>query len=180
MTHVSSIRARIRRMFKSEDGAATVELAIVFPFFVAIFVSSFEIASMNIRAVMLERAVDQAVREVRLNPGGNIPYGQVLNSICSQSFMIPNCKQTVKIELREVLTTSFAIPGPQSDCIDRSAKIQPPANFVHGADNALMLMRVCAVVDPFFPLIGVGRSMPKDKSGGYQVIASSAFVNEPQ
>jgi len=43
-----------------------------------------------------------------------------------------------------------------------------------------MLMRLCAVVDPAFPGIGVGRSMPKDASGGYQIIATTAFVNEPQ
>ena len=172
-------RNPFRRFARDETGAATVEFVTVFPFFVFTFLSAFELAAMNIRAVSLERATDIAVRDIRLNKGGNIPYGKVLNDICARSFMIPNCKQTVKIELHKVALDAWGLPPAAIDCVKRSEKIQPPARFKHGVENELMLIRVCAVVDPMFPTVGVGRHMPKDKTGGYVVSSSSAFVNEP-
>ena len=172
--------SRFRNLIRDEEGAATVEFVVVFPFFVVTFLSAFEVAAMNIRAVSMERATDIAVRDIRLNKGGNIPYGQVLNDICERSFMIPDCKQSVKIELVNVATIGQNLPPAEIDCVRRNAKIQPPARFTPGVENELMLIRVCAVIDPMFPTVGVGRTMPKDASGGYIVSASSAFVNEPQ
>ena len=172
--------SRFSNLICDEEGAATVEFVFVFPFFVVTFLSAFEVAAMNIRAVSMERATDLAVREIRLNPGGNIPYGQVMQSICARSFMIPDCMQTVKIELVNVASIGGDLPPAEVDCVRRDAKIQPPARFTPGNENELMLIRVCAVIDPMFPTVGVGRTMPKDPSGGYVVSASSAFVNEPQ
>jgi len=170
----------LRRLRRNESGAATVEFVVVFPFFVAIFVSAYEVAIMNMRAVMLERATDVVVREIRLNAGNNMSYQTVLDDICDLAGIIPDCAQTTKIELRAVDKTTWAGLSMSVDCIDRAATIQPAVTFVHGQQNELMLMRVCSVVDPIFPTVGVGRSIPVDATGAYQVIASTAFVNEPQ
>jgi Flp pilus assembly protein TadG len=174
-----SVCRRLRSLFRSEAGAASVEFVIVFPFFVGIFLSAFDVAMMNFRAVMLERATDIAVREIRLSSGAPLSYNDVLSDICSQAAMIPDCTNTLRIELQAVDKASWNGLQNRPDCVARNAAIQPVVKFQNGQQNELMLIRVCAVVDPVFPGIGVGRTMPKDASGGYQIIASSAFVNEP-
>jgi Flp pilus assembly protein TadG len=168
------------RRILPEEGAASVEFVIVFPFFLGVFLSGYEVAMMNMRAVMMERAMDVVVRNIRLSSGATLDYDQVKNDICSQAFMIPDCSNTLKVELLAINTTSWNGLQNRPDCVDRRQTIQPIVQFQNGQQNELMLMRICAVVDPVFPGIGVGRSMPKDPSGGYQIIATSAFVNEPQ
>lgn len=176
---MSKLGQRLRRLLRSEKGAASVEFVIVFPFFVGVFLSAFDVAMMNLRAVMLERATDTVVRQIRLSSGANLNYNTVLSDVCGQAFMIPDCTNTLRIELQPVNTTSWNGLQNRPDCVARNNPIQPLVRFRNGVENELMLIRVCAVVDPIFPGIGVGRTMPKDASGGYQVIASSAFVNEP-
>ena len=134
---------------------------------------------MNIRAVMLERATDLVVREIRLNSGSQIDYDDVLAEICDLTLVIRDCDAVVKIEMIPVDQSNWTTLPAQVDCIKRDEEIQPVVQFVNGQQNELMLVRVCAVLDPLFPTLGIGRTMPKDSSGGYIVTASSAFVNEP-
>ena len=172
-------RRALRHLGLSEDGVASVELVIVFPFFVGVFLSGYEVAIMNTRAVMLERATDMVVRNIRLSSGANLSYDVVLNDICRLAGLIPDCRNTTKIELQPVDMSTWTGMTSAIDCVKRDQVIQPVVRFRNGLQNELMLIRVCAIVDPVFPSIGVGRSMPRDSSGGYQIIASSAFVNEP-
>lgn len=174
------LRDKLKRWGFSENGAASVEFVIVFPFFVGIFLSAFEVAMMNTRAVMMERAMDLTVRDIRLSSGDQLEYDTVLASVCDRATLIPDCLNTVRIELQAVDKANFSGIQNRPDCVKRNEQIQPLVKFKNGAQNELMLIRVCAVIDPFFPGVGVGRSMPVDESGGYQVIASSAFVNEPK
>ncbi|MEQ8923294.1 MAG: pilus assembly protein [Roseovarius confluentis] len=176
---MSILRKHLRNLFRSERGAATVEFVIVFPFFVGVFLSSFDVAMMNLRAVMLERATDQVVRAIRLSSGANLSYDVVKDDICGLAYMIPDCDNTLRIQLQPVDMTTWTGVTGTADCVDRDNPMQPLVKFENGQQNELMLIRVCAIVDPFFPGIGVGRTMPKDATGGYQVTASSAFVNEP-
>ena len=180
MTRIVQLFRRGLRRVLPEEGAASVEFVIVFPFFLGVFLSGYEVATMNMRAVMLERAMDITVRNIRLSSGATLDYEQVKNDICSQTFLIPNCRDALRIELTEVDTDTWSGLNHSPVCIDRTATIQPIVQFENGQQNELMLMRACVVVDPVFPGIGVGRSMPKDPSGGYQIIATAAFVNEPQ
>lgn len=170
----------LARAFRREErGAASLEFVLVFPAFFVVFISSFEVAMMNLRAVMIERATDIVVRAIRLNTGTNISYTDVLSGICGLTYMIPDCTSSVKIEMRPVDKETWNIIATGIDCVKRDEDIQPVYQFQNGQQNELMLIRVCAVVDPIFPTIGFGRTMPRDSSGGYVVSASSAFVNEP-
>ncbi len=169
----------ILRRFLGESGAASVEFVIVFPIFFTVFVSSFELGMMNIRAVMMERATDIVVRAIRVNQGTDLEYEDVRTAICDLSIMLPDCEQILRIEMTPVDKDVWGTLPSGADCVDRSQNIQPVVNFTNGIENELMLVRVCAVLDPFFPTVGIGRSMPKDETGGYIITASSAFVNEP-
>ena len=172
------LRKHLKR-FLGESGAASVELVIVFPIFFTIFVSAFELGMMNLRAVMLERATDIVVREIRINDGADFEYSDVRDAVCTLAIMIPGCQDAIKVELTPVDPDVWGTLPRELDCINRAEDIDPVVNFTNGTENELMLVRVCAVIDPFFPTVGIGRSMPKDSTGGYIISASSAFVNEP-
>ncbi|MEM9425573.1 MAG: pilus assembly protein [Pseudomonadota bacterium] len=171
---------KLRSFGISEKGVASVEFVVVFPFFMGVFLSSYEVAIMNIRAVMMERAVDLAVREIRLAGGAQIEHDDVRAQICRDAILIPECLDVTKIELTRVDRDTWTVNlEDEADCQDRLDEIKPPKNFQNGAQNDFMLIRVCATVDAVFPNFGVGRSIPKDENGGYIIMSSSAFVNEP-
>lgn len=164
----------------SEKGAATVEFVIVFPFFVGVFLGGYEVAMMNMRAVMVERATDLVVREIRLGGGVQVDHDRVRGAICANTVMIPDCLNVVKIELTS-LDSASPVVLDSPDCEDRGdPAISAPRNFSNGQQNELMLIRVCAVVEPMIPTYGVGRTIPKDDTGAFNIVASSAFVIEPQ
>ena len=182
------LRQAIHTLGVSEKGAATVEFVIVFPFWVGCFVSAYEVASMNMRAVMLERATDVVVRDIRLGGGQVLVYEDIRREVCENALMIPDCLNATKVELSAIDTSNWTGALPDADCVDRGEQLNPPLNFQNGQQNELMLIRVCSLVEPFFPTFGVGRSIPRAEETGengevvreaYMIIASSAFVNEP-
>ena len=178
---IAKIANTFRNLRSEESGVASVELALVFPFFLGVFVSSFDIATINIRAVLLERATDIVVREIRLSSGATLDHNAIRTRICDESMgSVPDCENAVKIELQRVPFGDWSAIQQSADCIQRNETIQTPSAFENGDENEMMLIRVCAVVDPVFANFGIGRKIPKDESGGFQLIATSAFVNEPK
>jgi hypothetical protein len=65
------------------------------------------------------------------------------------------------------------------DCIDRSEELNPILAFANGQRSELMLMRACFVFSPIFPNVGFGFNASKNDAGDIELIATSAFVNEP-
>lgn len=178
---MTRIIPNILSFWRSDRGAAAVEFAVVCPFFIVLFLSSFETAMMNIRSVMLERATDVVVRQLRINTGSNPSYTRVQTDICNQALMIPDCMNRLRIEMIAVDPADWAPLSGQVRCVRNEEVFNPQdERFENGEQNEMMLLRVCAMVDPFFPTVGVGKSMPKDPdTGAYMVSSSSAFVNEP-
>ena len=180
------LKAAFRRALRAagrEDGAVTMDFVIVFPMFVTILLMSFEAGMLMTRFVMLERALDITVRDIRLGnfvfPTPGQAHDIVKADICAQSVLMPNCMSDLRLEMRPVDRTTWAGLGATTDCVDRTQPVQPATSFQPGAQNQLMLIRACAVFDPFFPTTRYGLRLPLDASGGYQLAAMSAFVNEP-
>ena len=176
---MSPLSRLTRRFLRREDGTATVEFVIVFPIIMVIFASAYEIGLANVRNVMLERATDLTVRELRLNTGAPPTYAQVKQMICGAALIIPDCENSLKLELRPVSTASWNWPPVEADCMDRAANINPLREWSNGQQNELMMVRACATFDPMMPAFGLGAVMPKDNTGGYRLVAMSGFVNEP-
>jgi Flp pilus assembly protein TadG len=170
---------RLIRDFRKEDGTASIEFVFIVPMLMTIFMASCESGYFMVRHVMLERAVDMTMRELRLGMLGNVTHNQLRTIMCSRTVVIHNCATNLKIELVPISSTTFAMPVVPETCVDRVSNIDPPTGFNQGVGSELMLVRVCARQDAMFPSTGVGLGLDKDPLGGYALVARSAFVNEP-
>ncbi len=172
------ITRALRGFRRDEDGAATVEFVIIAPLFFAIVFSMFESGWLMTRSMMLDRGLDLAVRDVRLDILKNPTHTQMKERVCQYARILEDCKTTMILQLNEI-SVGGGYPSANANCFDRTETVTPVINFTPGARSRLMFVRACIVVDPIFPGLGLGLKMPKDPSGGITMISYSAFVNEP-
>ncbi|WP_050761103.1 TadE/TadG family type IV pilus assembly protein [Thalassobium sp. R2A62] len=205
-SRVADWLAPVVRFRKNEDGSSSVEFVILFPVFIVLVATSIEVGLVMTRQVMLERGTDLAVRAIRLGTTSPGPVGaaQITNMICSTASIIPDCVNQVKVEMRPIDPRSLTLIPTVADCRDRDDPAVPAREVTSGTQNQLMVLRVCALIDPFFPTVGLGKRFLVDENGklvprtnengdimrdangvplikksGIPLIAYSAFVMEP-
>lgn len=172
------MRTTFIRGAKDRTGATAVEFAMVAPLFFAIVFSTFEAGWMIVEATMLDRAVDIAVRDIRVGAAAAPKtQNQIKAAVCTQAYLIRDCSSSIVIEMTDV--TAGAFPAKNTPCVDRGSNVAPVVNFTPGQRGAIMYVRACLTSDPVTPLLGLALAMPKDGRGGYFLSSSSAFVNEP-
>ncbi|MCB1389713.1 MAG: pilus assembly protein [Rhodobacteraceae bacterium] len=168
------------RLRDTEAGSAAVEFVIALPLVLAFLFSSIDFGVVMLRQVFLDRAVDIAVRQVRLGNITGSEFSDFRAMICDNSFLISNCENSIAIELRPVDTLTWSGLDDPAQCVNRELELSPVLTFVPGAGlQELMLIRVCAVVDPFIDMTGLILGMPEDNSGGFFLVSHAAFANEP-
>lgn len=142
MISLLSLPKRLLRKFaQSETGSATIEFVIIFPFLISFLLGSVEIGVLKVRHVMLERAVDLAVRDLRLGTWNPPTHDELKDKICRLAGIIPDCIDVILIELRPVSTTTWAPLGTATKCLDRESDIKPFTEFDGGEQNEMMLVR---------------------------------------
>ena len=176
---LSRLRTFWSNGLRGEDGNATVDFVIVVPAFLMILMASVEAGVTLTRDMVLERALDIAVRDVRLGSPAVETHDALKARICELVSLVNNCDQMVKLELRPVSTVTWGPLDDTATCVDRNAEISPNTTFQTGIANELMIVRACMVIDPIFPTSGLASALSLDSSGGYRLVATSAFVNEP-
>ncbi len=177
-------RAALAPFGRRQDGAVSIELAILFPVFMALFVAAFELGLYMTRQVMLERATDITVRSLRLGQMPDPDLDTLRASICEQaSRVLPNCSTSLLIDIIEVPLEGWTAPSISAECIERDpdGELKPVANFMlnPGQPNDMMLMRVCALQKPVFPTTWLGLAM-QSHDDFYALTTASAFVVEPK
>lgn len=176
---VTRFAKRLVAGFRREDGTATIEFVLAIPAVLMIFMASFESGLMMTRGMMVERSVDMTMRELRLGHMIMPTFAKLKADICSRTRVIPDCLNAIKIHMQPVSTVIWDLPVAQPECVDRSEPIKPDLVPNPGVDNELMLVRVCVTADAMFPTTGIGLALPKDPNGGYFIVSTSAYVNEP-
>jgi len=179
MQTLAKLAGMIRRALGRENGNATIEFVILFPALMTLFLMVVETGVLLTRGVMLDRAVDISMRELRLGTLTPMTHAGLKTSICANSVIIPDCENVVLIELRPVSTATWATLTGPTTCVDRSAVVQPVLDFIQGVQNEMMVVKVCAVFDPFFPSGQLAAQIKMDNDDGYALVAMSAYVNEP-
>jgi hypothetical protein len=171
---------RKARAFSLEDGSATVEFVILFPIIFSIFVTSVDFSIQMLRQVFLDRAVDLAIREIRLGNVRADGLDQLKERICSNAALTPNCLATVTVELRPVTPLELATLDPAAQCVDRAANITPLLSFTPGAGaQELMMLRACTVSNPFIVANGFIIGNPRGPDDDFMSASIGVFVNEP-
>lgn len=173
------ILTALRRFGREDKGTASIEFVILFPMFFTIMISSIEMGILMTRQVFLDRAVDLAVRDLRLGSFPNVTHDVLKDAICQRAGVIPNCATELMLELQPVSAPGYAMPDPAATCTDRGAPVQPVVTFRDGPENEVMVLRACALVDPMFPGTGLGLKMQENLRDGFALVSTSAYVNEP-
>lgn len=174
---------------RKQDGNATIEFVILFPGLMTLFLMGFEAGYYMVRNVSLERAVDIAVRDVRLSNGALPDLDKFKENICAQAAIFNGCQNLVTVDVEPIAKGSGGVApianGPVR-CIDRNGTPQnngngnsPSETYNLGVANEMMVMRVCLMTDPMFPSTGLAVGMKIDSNQKYAIVATTAFVTEP-
>ncbi|MFQ6553103.1 TadE/TadG family type IV pilus assembly protein [Aestuariibius insulae] len=179
---LSSLHQAASRFRKDESGNQTIEFIIFFPTVMFLFLAAVEVGVYSIRHVVLERGLDLTVRSIRLNQAA-ITAEDIRADVCANSLMIPDCPNQVRVEMLALDARNFtdsSVPA-ETKCLDISdgTPVQPANEVQEGAPNQLMVLRVCALFNPFFPTTGFGKSIPKASGGSYALVSLGAFAIEP-
>ncbi len=176
------IRAMIsilRRFRKEEDGSPSVEFVLMFMPIMLLVVSAFELGLLMTRHVMLERGLDMAIREVRLNTGSDLDETELKQMICNGTAIIPNCTTQLRLEMRPIDLRNWSNIPNDASCTDVADPFKPSRNFSNGSANQMMIVRACGVFTPMLPNLGLGYLLAKGDHGHYRLVSMSAFVMEP-
>ena len=173
----------LRRFRKSADGSASVEFVIIFPIFMLLFLSSFELGTVMLRQTMLDRGIDMTVRQVRLGLVVPVTHDRLKDMICQRAAMLPNCAAELKLEMIVTNPRAWRNLGANADCVDVVNRLQPPREFEAGAPNQMMLLRACHLFQPYFANVSMGALLgdliPKESGNMYALISTSSYVVEP-
>ncbi len=169
---------KIGSFIDDQSGNATIEFVLVFPVLMWFVMTIFETGFIATRSVLLERGLDIAVRDLRLGTDPTINHEKLKARVCENSSILLDCERDLILEVVE-LNINSAYPQNQANCIDRTEEIEPTITFNPGGRNRIMFVRACMIIDPIFPGLGISLGLPRDNSGGYQMVAYTAFMNEP-
>ena len=174
LTHLRSFR-------RSEEGQAAIEFVVMTPLLFTIFMTAMELGIYSMRQMWLDRGLDIAVREVRLNTASIPSHDALKETICVNAGFLPDCRDSLKLEMIRVDPRGFTSLDAEVDCVDRSEPIesQEDPNYITGQEHDLMMLRACVKFNPMFPTTGLGFQFAKDGAGQASMVAMSAFVQEP-
>ena len=169
----------LRKFRKDEGGFMVVEFALAIPLIFTMFMTSVELGIYTTRQMFLDRGMDMTIRQVRLNTAKKYTHAQLKDKICTFSGFLPDCSNSLRLEMRPVNLRAYAALPDAITCVDKSEDVQPVHQFVNGGANGLMVLRACIKITPVFPNIGLGSQMEVDGNGDMALYSVSAFVNEP-
>jgi len=177
------LRGRLRRLWRREDGTATIEFVIALPVAITLFMASFESGLYMLREVMLDRGLDLVMREYRLGRLPRVTHDQLRDLVCEATPVLQDCNSQLKVWVSPIDTASWAVPVSDSYCGDGNGTLeaQTSGTVNNGRPNQIMFVRVCTIARPIFPTTGIGLQLRADSvSGGYQIAAQTVVVNEPE
>ncbi|MCF6305176.1 MAG: pilus assembly protein [Rhodobacteraceae bacterium] len=166
------------KYLRANRGNATVEFVLIFPVLIWIVFSTFELGWMTTRQMMLDRGVSLTIRDLRLGKIPNPTHEALKDLVCDRATILRDCKNSIFMELVP-MTLSAGLPQTSTQCIDRTGQITPVENFTAGLEEDIMFVRVCVVVDPLMPGMGIGAGLNQLSGGGFAMVAYSAFKLEP-
>lgn len=171
----------LRKFGISESGASTVEFIMYIPVYFTLIFGTFEAGWIMTKFMQVERGLDVAMREVRLGNIADPSYEALRDRICGFIGGVNDCADSITITA-DIISVGDSVDQSRPECVDRTnaaGSFTPADGFTAGGSNEMVLIKLCAVVDPLIPNFGLVWLLPLDESGGFQIRAASAFLNEP-
>ena len=168
---IPSLGAWLRRKAREEDGTATIPFIIFLPFFMLLIMSALEMGTLMLRHVMLERALDLSVRDLRLGIWNDPTHDEFKRVVCNRAGVLPDCMNVMVVELRPVSTITWEPLAAGPVCVDRAEPMLPEdfPEFEDGEGDEMMLIRACVKFDPLFPTTGARVPSAERQYGGLRV-----------
>ncbi len=167
------------RLVADRAGAAAIEFALVVPMLLMIILSTLEAGWYMVQTIMLDRAVDRVVRELRVGTFSSPTQATMRQRICGEAMVLAECERNLALELVVISPQGTGYPADNARCVNRASPVAPVLRFAQGGRSQIMFVRACFVVSPFTPGLGLGLAMSTDETGAMRIIAKSAFMNEP-
>lgn len=164
---------------KDESGNSTIDFMMMLPAAMFFAATSYETGTFGVRNMMLERAVDVTVRDVRIGAIPEPTHDLLKERICEAASVIPNCMQNVKLEMVRKDPRAWTSLAEERDCVDRASTAEPVFNWTAGGSNDLMVLRACTTLDPVLPTSTLGLAMAENSDGSHTISTTSSFVVEP-
>jgi hypothetical protein len=98
--------------------------------------------------------------------------------------IIPDCENQLDLEMLRRDPTAWTDIDARAKCVNRGSVNQDNTPIDTTANNQLMVLRVCARIDPYLPTSILGKAIveasPSASAGGsLALISTAAFVVEP-
>jgi len=174
----SPIWTLARLLRRDRRGAAAVEFALVVPVLLAVIFSTLEAGWVMLQSIMLDRALDMTVRELRIGSFVNPTQAQMRERVCERALILADCNRTLALELLPIVNPAD-YPADSARCVNRSSTIEPVLRFNAGVRSDIVFVRACYVVSPITPGMGLALALSKDSTGAVRLVSKSAFANEP-
>ena len=117
---------RLHRLWRREDGTATIEFVMCVPLVIMLFMASMESGLFMIRHVMMERALDIVMRDFRLGRLNPLSHNQIRDRVCAASPMEMNCATKTKVWMDPVNPAAWTNPAIPAYCGDKGGTVVPP------------------------------------------------------
>ena len=180
-----ALSQKIKSFVADTNAAASIEFVIIAPILFFMVFSIFEAGWLMTKQTMLARGLNMAIRDLRLGKVTGADSAEIHENIkakiCEKAMIFRDCSALLHLEVREI-DLATGIPWSSPTCVDRGTEDVAPlvvSTGNHDDDPSTMFVRACVVVDPLIPGSGLGAHLTKDPTGGYHMVAFSAFRNEP-
>jgi hypothetical protein len=178
---ITHIKNRLDRFRKEDAGSVyTLEFAVLLPLlFMALFFGV-ELTTHANRQFQLDRGLEVTTRIIRLNTAVEYTHDELKQAICANTGGLEDCENNMRLELlAENLRDYTGLPA-RADCTNSPVTVTPVRGWSLGEEHELMLMRACYEYTPFLASIGLGKLLGSGENGKGEMVAISAFVQEPR
>ena len=165
------------RFSKSQDGSTAIEFALLFPIFIAVLFSAFEMGTLFLRFNQLDHAVDNVSRVMRIKQGATFSEPTIRKMVCDEISIVQSCEDYMAVELASL--NSFAMSGARNSCSGTGKVVRSPGAFSAGKKSEVLIMRVCLSFEPLTPYLGIALNLVPEGNNRYVAVSSTLFANEP-
>jgi Flp pilus assembly protein TadG len=128
------------RFLGDRRGAAAIEFALVAPMLFALVFSTLEAGWTMVQTIMLDRALDTTIRDLRIGLVASPTLASVRTRVCGNAVVLFDCDKTLALEFIPIKSDAD-YPSDADRCVDRSSKVAPVLRFDPGARSQTVFVR---------------------------------------